>query len=80
MNYKKGVEEGKKSQSPLWILSGFISIIEVFLVLLKNAKIQKLMVWEMNILKDTKRECDKTKMVVFHYWFCFIYVNFYCYR
>ena len=36
MNYNKGVEEGKKSQSPLWILSGFISIIGVFLVLLKN--------------------------------------------
>lgn len=36
MNYNKGIEEGKKSQSPLWILSGFISIIGVFLVLFKN--------------------------------------------
>ena len=36
MNYNKGIEEGKKSQSPLWIMSGFISIIGVFLVLFKN--------------------------------------------
>jgi len=36
MNYNKGIEEGKKSQSPLWIMSGFISIIGVLLVLFKN--------------------------------------------
>ena len=36
MNYNKGIEDGKKSQSLLWILSGFITLIGILLVLFKN--------------------------------------------